>query len=157
LITGTRELAAKALDHRLFEGADHHHVAHPRDHLRGVLDRLAALQLRIAAVQVDRRTAELLHAGFERQARARARLLEDHHQRTIAERPVLAVGLELGLDPARPLEQMRVLGARAIPELEKVFDAVHGGSLSGGEEIADQLRQARHQLARFVGTEGQRR
>jgi hypothetical protein len=77
-------IGGKALDDRLLEGADHDHVAHARDHLRRILDRLAALQLRIAAVEVDRRTAELLHAGFERQARARAGLLENHHQRAVA-------------------------------------------------------------------------
>jgi hypothetical protein len=88
-------MGGKALDHRLLEGSDHHHVAHARDHLRRILDRLAALQLRVAAVEVDRRTTELLHAGFERQAGTRAGLLENHHQRAIAERPVFAVGLEL--------------------------------------------------------------
>jgi hypothetical protein len=83
-------VGGEALDDRLLEGADHHDVAHARDHLRRILDRLAAPQLRVAGVEVDRRTAQLVHAGLERQARARAGLLEDHHQRAVGQRPVLA-------------------------------------------------------------------
>jgi hypothetical protein len=115
-------IGGKALDDFLLEGADHHDVAHPRNHLRRILDRLAAPELRIAGIQVDRRTAELVHAGLERQPRARAGLLEDHHQRAVGQRPVLLVGLELVLDPARALEDVVELVAREILELQKMFD-----------------------------------
>ena len=94
LITGTREWRAKRSMIVLLEGADHHDVAHARDHLRGVLDRLAAAELRVARVEEDRRAAELVHAGLERQARARRLLLEDHRQRAVDERPVALVALE---------------------------------------------------------------
>ena len=57
----------------------------------GIFDRFAAPQLRVARIEVDGRAAELLHARFERQARARAGLLEDHHQRAVVQRPVLLV------------------------------------------------------------------
>ncbi len=58
-------IRGEALDDGLLEGADHHQIGHARDDLSGIFHRLAASQLRIARVQVDRRTAELLHAGFE--------------------------------------------------------------------------------------------
>src|SRR5690606_1514424 len=86
------------------------------------LDRLAATELRITRVEIDRRAAELLDAGLERQPRARARLLEDHHQRTVAERPVLLVGLELLLDPASAREHVLELVARQVLELQKMSD-----------------------------------
>jgi hypothetical protein len=81
-------VAGEALDDLLLEGADHDDVAHARDHLRRVLHRLAAPELRVARIEVDRRTAELVHAGLEGQARARAGLLEDHHQRAVLQRPI---------------------------------------------------------------------
>jgi hypothetical protein len=60
-------VGSEALDDFLFEGADHDDVAHARNHLRRILDRLAATQLRIAGIEIDGRTAQLMHAGFERQ------------------------------------------------------------------------------------------
>ena len=114
-------IGRKALDDVLLEGADHDDVAHARDHLRRIFHRLAAAELRVARVQVDRRAAELLHAGLERQARARAGLLEDHHQRAVGQRPIVLVGLELLLDAARALEQVVELVAAEVLELQKVL------------------------------------
>src|SRR5439155_18490580 len=94
----------KARQYLLLEGADHHQITHPRDHLPGVLDRLAPPELRVPPVQIDRRAAELVHARLERKARARRGLLEDHGEGTVFERPVALVALELVLDPARACE-----------------------------------------------------
>ena len=58
-------------------------------------DRLAAPELRVARAEEDRRAAELVHAGLERQPRARGLLLEDHRQRAVLQRPVALVALEL--------------------------------------------------------------
>src|SRR5437660_11312978 len=113
-------MRGEALDDLLLEGADHHQVAHARDHLRRVLDRLAAPELRVTRVQVDRRAAELVHARLERQARARRLLLEDHRQRAVLERPVALVALEAVLDRAGAREQMLVLLARKVLELQEV-------------------------------------
>ena len=113
----------QTLDDALLEGTDHDQVTHARNHLRRVLDRLTATQLRITRIEVDRRTTQLLHAGFEGKTRARAGLLENHHQRTVAQRPVALKGLELLLDPARALEQIVVLLAREILELKIMFNA----------------------------------
>ena len=55
----------EALDDRLLEGTDHHDVDHSRDHARDVLDRLPARELRVAAIEVDRDAAQLIHARFE--------------------------------------------------------------------------------------------
>ena len=114
-------MRGEALDDRLLKRADHHDVHHPRNYARNVLDRLAARQLRIAAVQVDRDAAQLIHAGLERHARARRRLLEHHRERAIAQRLIDLVALEPILDPARALEQPRELVAREIAELQEVL------------------------------------
>ena len=115
----------EALDDRLLERADHHDVDHARDHARDVLDRLAARELRVAAIQVDRDAAELVHAGLERHAGARRRLLEHHRQRAVAQRLVELVALEALLDPARALEQVVELVAREVLELQEMLGS-HG-------------------------------
>src|SRR5882672_25647 len=117
---GHARVRGEALDDLLLEGPDHHQVAHARDHLAGVLDRLAAAELRVAGIQVDRGAAELMHARFERQSRARRGLLEDHGERAVLERPVAPVALELVLDPARAREQVLVFRAREILELQEM-------------------------------------
>ena len=110
----------EALDDRLLEGADHHDVDHPRDHARDVLDRLAARELRVVAVEVDRDAAQLVHARLERHAGARRRLLEHHRERAVAQRLVELVALEALLDPARAREQVIVLVASETRELQEV-------------------------------------
>jgi len=63
-----------------------------------------------------------VHAGFKRQTRPRTGLLENHHQRAVAQWPVLLVRLELILDPAGAFENVFELFAREILELQKVFN-----------------------------------
>src|SRR3982750_2195273 len=99
-------MRGESLDDRLLERANHHDVDHPRYDPREILDRLAARELRVAPIQVDRDSAELIHARFERDARACRRLLEHHRERTIAQRLVQLVLLEARLDPARALEEV---------------------------------------------------
>src|SRR5439155_4957781 len=124
------------LDDRLFERADHHAVDHPRDDARNILDRFAARELRVAAIEVDRDAAELIHSRLERHPRARASLLENHRQRAIAKRLVELVALETVLDPARACEQMVEFLPREIAELEEVPGrrGDHGGE--GGIRLA---------------------
>jgi len=57
-------VAGKALDDVLLKRANHHHITHARNYLRRVFYRFAATELRIARVEINRRAAELLHAGF---------------------------------------------------------------------------------------------
>ena len=123
--------AGEALDDLLSERADHHDVDHARHHLRHVFDRLAAPELRVACVQVDRRAAELVHAGLERQARASAGLLEDHRQRAVFERPVAPIGLELALDPGRAREQVFVLFPAEVEERQVVPGRSHVVACAG--------------------------
>ena len=108
----------EAVDHRhprvtretfnnfLIEGADHHHVRHARDDLRRVFHRLAAPELRVAGVEINRGAAKLLHAGFERQAGASRRFFKNHDQGAVGEWPVAPVGLEFVFDPARAREHV---------------------------------------------------
>src|SRR5882672_2014084 len=115
----------ETFDDLLLEGTDHHDVAHARDHLCRIFHRFAAAELRIAGAEEDRRSAELVHAGLERQPRARALLLENHHQRAIEKRVVRLVGLELLLDPARAPEQVFELVPPEVLELQKVLRGRH--------------------------------
>ncbi len=61
--------------------------------------------------------AQLVHAGLETDAGARAGLLENHGQGTVAQAVVLLVGFELVLDQPGALKQVGVLGGREILEL----------------------------------------
>jgi len=119
-------MRGEALDQVLAERADHHDVDHPRDHARHVLDRLAARELRVVPVQVDRDAAELVHAGLERHARARAGLLENHRERSVAQRLVDLVALEAVLDPTRAREQVVELLPVEVAELQEVLGRGHG-------------------------------
>ena len=121
LITGTRECAAKRSMISCSKVRIITMSHHARDHLRRVLDRLAAAELRVARVEVDRRAAELVHAGLERQRACACWLLEDHRQRAVRQRPVGLVALELLLDPARALEQVLEFLAREVVELQEVL------------------------------------
>ncbi len=129
--------------------------------MRRIFDWLAATKLRIAGIQVNRCPAQLLHAGLERKARARARFFENHHQRSVAQRPVALVGLELLLDPARTLEKIIELVAREVLELQEMLDVRlecgHGQYQSGSKKITYQHGQPRHEFTRFVRTECQSR
>ncbi len=115
-------MRGEAIDDVLAEGADHDDVDHARDHLRRILDRLAAAQLRVACVQEHRVAAELVDAGFERQARTRGILLEDHGQRAVVQRVPGLVVLELGLQDPRAVQQVLVLVGSEVAELEVMLD-----------------------------------
>ena len=110
----------EALDDLLLERADHDDVDHPADHARHVFDGLAAIELRVAGHEGDDGTAELMHAGFERDACARRLLLEHHGERAIVQRPVRFVALEPVLDPARAFEHIGELVAAEILELKEM-------------------------------------
>src|SRR5213079_411718 len=114
-------MCREALDDRLLEGADHHDVNHPGDYARQVLDRLAARKLRVAAIQVDRDPAQLIHPRLERYARARRRLLEDHRKRSVAQRLIQLVTLEAFLYPPGTLEQPEKFVERKILELQEML------------------------------------
>ena len=111
----------EAFDDGLLEGANHDHVDHSRDDPSEVLDRLAARELCVAAIEVDGNPTELVHAGLERDARARGSLLEHHRQGSIAQRLVDLVALETFLDPARAVEQVVELVAAEIAELQEML------------------------------------
>ena len=74
-------IGGEALDDRLLVGADHDEIDHARDDARDVFERLAAAHLRVARHQRDDRTAELVHAGFERHSGARRGFLEEQSKR----------------------------------------------------------------------------
>ncbi len=78
------------------ERADDDAVEIAREHVRRVLDRLAAAELKIVGAQVEPEAAELGDSNLERDARAGGRLLEDHPERTAGEQTVLlALALKL--------------------------------------------------------------
>ena len=67
------------------ERADRERVDVAREHLRRVLERLAARELHLARQQRDRRAAELRHRDRERDPRARRRLAEVEAERAAGE------------------------------------------------------------------------
>ncbi len=72
-------------------GADHDRVDVARKHLRSVGNGFAPPDLQVVVVEGERLPAELPHGEIERNARARRRLLEDHHQHLVRD----AVGPKL--------------------------------------------------------------
>jgi hypothetical protein len=121
-------MGGKALDLGVLVGADHHDVDHPRDHAGGVFDRLAATQLRVAGGDVNDRSAELVHARFEADARARTGLFKHHRERAVAQRLVELVALEAILDDRGAREHVFDLIAREIGKLQEVtYRGSHGG------------------------------
>jgi hypothetical protein len=130
----------------LFIGADHHDIGHPRYHLGGVFHGLAAAQLRVACIQIDRRPAELVHAGFERKPCARRLLLENHDECPVDQRPVLPIGLELGLDPPGTRKQVLVFLEGKILELQEMpgfhFFAAAAGACSDRKSLINGTRMS---------------
>src|SRR6185436_9099509 len=118
-------MCGKTLDDFLLESADHHHVAHARNDLGCIFHRFPAAELGIAGAEEDRRPAQLVHAGLERQPGTGALLLEYHHQRAVEHRMVGLVGLELLLDPARAPEQVLEFVPAEVLELQKMFGRRH--------------------------------
>ena len=115
-------MGGEALDDVLAEGAHHDDVAHAAHDLAGVFHRLAAAKLAVARVQVDRGAAQLVHAGFERQAGAGRIFLEHHHQRAVDQRVVHLVGLEFALDDVGALDDVLEFVEREVGELQEVLD-----------------------------------
>ena len=90
-------------------------------------------KLRVAAIEVDRDAAELVHPRLERNARARRMLLEHHRQRAVAQRLIELVALEPVLDPARAREKVLELVAGEVLELQEVPGQTFELSDSGSE------------------------
>ena len=122
------------LDVLLGEGADHDRVQVALQHVRRVLDRLAAPELKVAGRQVEPVAAELDDADLERDTGARRRLLEDHAERAAGEELVrlapLAELLELVREIEGGLQLLGVPGADAdeVPSLEVLSDLDHARS-----------------------------
>ena len=119
---GYAGVGGKTLDDLLTKGANHDDVAHPGHHLRRIFHRLAAAELAVAGIQIDRRTAELVHARFKRKAGAGGIFFEHHHQRAVHQRMVRLVILEFAFDDLRALDQIVVLREREVGKLQIVFD-----------------------------------
>src|SRR5258708_34185225 len=135
-------LRGEALDDRLLEGADHDDVDHARDDARAVLDGLAAAQLRLARVEHDRRASQLVDAGFERHARARRALLEDHCQHAVGERLVGDVVLEPLLDQACAAEKVFELPALEVGEPQEMLHAAAAAAASARNVFTSGTRMA---------------
>ena len=72
-------------DGGVFKRARFDHVAHTREHFRGVVQGLASPEVDFARLQVEGMTAEFGHRHFERDARPCRRFFEDHRQRPAAQ------------------------------------------------------------------------
>ena len=105
------------LDVLVRERADHDAVDVARQHARRVGDRLAAAELHVARREKERVSAELVGADLERDARARARLHEDHRERLSRERLLV---VRAGAHPLGEREQAVELVAGEVGNGEKV-------------------------------------
>src|SRR5690606_23387061 len=110
----------KAFDTRLLESPDHYDVHHARNDTRCVLDGFGPPQLRIGGGQVYGGPAQLIHAGFKRDACARAGLFEDHGQRAVVQGVVRLITLEFVLDQACTPENVFNFCTREITKLQEV-------------------------------------
>ena len=72
-MTGIVAPRASSITLRVGKGADHDAVQITRQRLRRIRDRLAAADLQIVAAQEQRVAAQLIHADFEGNPRARGR------------------------------------------------------------------------------------
>src|SRR5262249_57109325 len=103
--------AAGEVDDALMEEhAGHDEVDPALEVARDVARRLTLSELDVARREADRGTAELDHADLEGDPRAQARLLEDHRQRAAGEERVRPPRPQVGLQPARQVEDWLDLG-----------------------------------------------
>ena len=82
---GHAAVVGKGLQAVLTKGADHHEVAHAAHDAGRVFDRLGAAELRALAREVNDVAAELIETRLKGDARAGARLFENHQQHLAAE------------------------------------------------------------------------
>ena len=104
----------KLLHAVMAERADHDAVEVARQHARRILDRLAAAELQIAVREEQRLPAELVHARFKRNTRARRGLLENHAERLALEDVVLHARLLHGLELLGEREDLVELVERQV-------------------------------------------
>src|ERR1700730_11045044 len=89
----------------------------PREHERGVAQRLAARELKLLGAKHDGVASQLGDPDLERQSRARRGLLEDQRHAPALERPR---GAGLALELERPVQQPVELGGAQLRPREKM-------------------------------------
>src|SRR5439155_2853191 len=98
-----------------------HHEIHPALQVaRDVAGGFALPEPDVAGRQMDRRAAELHHADLEGDARAEARLLEDHGERPAGEQRMRPPGAQVTLQPAGDGEDRVELARREVAHAEQV-------------------------------------
>ena len=112
-MTGTRRGAGEAFERLVRVRAHHDRIDVAGEHARGVLGRLARADHEVAAVRDERVAAELRHPDFERDARAQARLFEEHPERLAAEQRQL-IGAAGAFEMRCHAENRMYLGRREI-------------------------------------------
>ena len=134
------------LEPLLLERPQHDRVDVAGQHPAGVLDRLASPQLEVARGQDDRMCPQLRHGHLERDAGARARLLEDQRDRSTGEPALVRLGSSLHV--GGEIEQLAELFRAQIVDGEVV--ALHGAESIGndprGASEARRPRSARPEL-----------
>jgi hypothetical protein len=120
---GDVRVLGELLNVLLREGADHDCVEVALEHVRRVLDRLAAAELEVAGGEVEAVAAELGDPDLEGDAGARRRLLEDHAEAAAGEKlmwlSALPERLQLVGEVEGGLQLLGVPGANAseVPTL----------------------------------------
>ena len=113
---------ASSTSERVRERARDDQVDPARQVARDVADGLARAEADVVGRQVDRRAAELLDAGLEGDARAQARLLEDHGERLADQRRGRLAGAKLCLQSIGVVEHRLHVGAlKSASETKSTF------------------------------------
>src|SRR6516165_7789033 len=109
-------IAREIIDLSRLTRTDHDRVDIARKDPRSVADGLAAPELAVCGVEIDRVAAELAHRYLEGYARARRRLFENHREGLARQRPVAPAVLVRKAD----IEHSPQLGAVELVEVEKM-------------------------------------
>ena len=112
-----RAVLSEILDFLLSEGADHNTTEVTGQNARGVLNRLAAADLKIAGRKEQRLTAELVHTGLKGNACSCGGLLEDHTEGLTLENVVRNTVLLLVLELVGKVQNVDDLFSAEIKQL----------------------------------------
>ena len=135
------------------ERADRERVDVAREHLRRVLERLAARQLHLVGQQRDRRAAELRDRDRERDAGARRRLAEEEAERAAGEERA-----RRRLEVVGRVEDRGDLLAREVGDPQQVAAAeTHCPALLRGGDRSGDVAEARRGRRRLEGSVAHRR
>ena len=104
------------------ECADHDDVRHARHDLCRVFNRFSPSKLAVTGVEIDSRSAELVHACLEGKTGSCRAFFKNHDKRPVLQGVIRFIVLEFLFDDASTFDQVFVLGQSQVGKLEIMFD-----------------------------------